>query len=230
MSIESSFRDLYYQAMQLVEERDRQISAILEECTVTLRGKSVNHTAIWSAYKSVEVVAADMVEMEYRLSRLQMPKERSLDWHLHHEALIKALQVQRYGYLIKTCRLALLARRVAPVSHPEFLILFEEASKCATESDVQQRLMLAECNTSRRFETIEYCYRESERAVITLGKVISKLHLQHVPAEENFARHHYQSWLITALKSYGYAHVMELWRQALMRKQRVALHPLPEEL
>jgi hypothetical protein len=230
MSIESSFRDLYTRALELVEERDRQILYMLEMCAVALLGRTVDHKAIRQSYKAARDAVADLVQMEERLVRLQMPKDRSMEWHMHHQALISSLQVQRYGYLIKPCRRVLFARFVVPAERPNFSVLFEEGLKCAEESYVQQLLLLGECNMTRNFESIEYSYRESEKAVNRISSIVNSLRLQHIPTEEDFVWHHFQRWLITALDSYRYEHVMELWRQALMRKQRRSLEPLPEEL
>jgi hypothetical protein len=234
MSIESPFRDLYNQALQLVEERDVQISALLKLCAVPLRGEVANHNAIRSSYKSAKRVVDELALMEQRLVRKQVTRDRNLEWNLNHQALISALQVKRYGLLLKRLRMAFLARKMNPVNNPDFLILFEEALKCAEESDVQQRLMMADCNSYPRFETVEYCYRESEKAIGRISVIVNKLHRLHTPKEENRELHNFQRWLITALQSYRYVHIMELWRQTLMRQQLGLklgpLEPLPDEL
>ena len=106
----------------------------------------------------------------------------------------------------------------------QFSQLFGELLQYVETRDGQLLSMLQEANSNSRFEIISYHYHLAEEAVKSIDARIPELRILQTPASEDLALNRYQQFLIQALQTQRYVHVMNIYREALMAKE---LEPQP---
>lgn len=106
----------------------------------------------------------------------------------------------------------------------QFAHLYDELLQYVENRDGHLRSMLQEANSTQRFSVISYHYHQAEDAVKAIDARIPELRLLQVEAAENRHLRRQQQFLIQALQTQRYVHVMNFYREALMVKE---LEPQP---
>jgi len=100
-----------------------------------------------------------------------------------------------------------------------FTHLYDQALELVAERDGQLLLMMKECNSTRRFNVLQYHYAAAETACNAIGKIVTELRFLQTMAEKNIQTDIHQAAQIKSLLTPSFAHVMDLYREGLMVEQ-----------